>query len=59
MRLLKMVKNQTVFNRSVIKFLVVEKCIPYQIYRRMFDVYGEVCFSQKRFTNRLIMSLQT
>ena len=47
--------------RSVTKFLVAEKCKPYKIYRRMCDVYEEVCFSKKKkkkkkkkkFTNRL------
>ena len=32
--------------RSVIKFLMAEKCKPYEIYRRMWDVYWEVCFSK-------------
>ena len=33
--------------RSVIIFLVSEKCKPREIYRRMCDVYGEAYFSQK------------
>ena len=43
--------NQTEYSwleqRSVIKFLEVEKYIRYEIYTRMFDVYKEACFSQK------------
>ena len=47
-----MAPNQTErglgWNRgSVIKLLVGEKCNPCEIYRRMSDVYGEACFSQK------------
>ena len=46
-----MVANQTKYSRfeqsSVLKCLVVEKCKPSEIYRRMTNVYGEVCFSQK------------
>ena len=33
--------------RSVIKFLVAEKCKTFEIYRRMCYVYGETCSSQK------------
>ena len=33
--------------RSVIKFLVAEKCKPREIYTRMCDVDREACFSQK------------
>ena len=33
--------------RSVIKYLLAEKCKPCEIYRRMYDVYGEECFSQE------------
>ena len=32
---------------SDIKFLVTEKCKPYEIHRRMCDVYGEACFTLK------------
>ena len=39
--------------RSVIKFPVAEKSTPYEIYRRIYDVYGDKYFSQKKFTNRL------
>ena len=36
-----------VLNRGLLSiFLVVEKCKPYEIYKRMF-VYGEACSSQK------------
>ena len=31
--------------RLVIKVLLAEKCKPYEIYRRMCDVYKEDCFS--------------
>ena len=41
--------------RSFIKYLLVVKCKPYEIYRRMCDVYGEACFSQNMFTNGLNM----
>ena len=43
--------------RSVIKFLLVEKCKSYEIYRRIHAVYREACFSQKMFTNGLNTSL--
>ena len=43
-----MATNQTEYSwlkqSSVIKFLVAEKC---EIYRKMCDVYGEVCFNGK------------
>ena len=39
--------------RSVIKFLVADKCKPCEIYRRMCDVYWEACFSQKSLKNGL------
>ena len=29
--------------RSVIKFVVAEKCKPCEMYRRMCDIYGETC----------------
>ena len=49
--LVKMTTNQTecprLEQRSVIKFLVTEKCKPCKIYKRMRDVYGEACFSKK------------
>ena len=51
LRIFKMAANQTessrLEQRSVIKFLVAEKCKPCEIYRRMSDVYGEACFSEK------------
>ena len=43
--------------RSVIKFLVAEKCKSCEIYRRMFNVFGEASFSKKIFTNELNMGL--
>ena len=44
-----MVASQTEYlkQRSVIKFMVAEKCKPCEIYRRMCDEYGEACFSQR------------
>ena len=36
--------------RSVIKYLLAEKCKACEIYRRMCDVYGEACFSQRNFS---------
>ena len=43
-----MLANQTkcfrLKQRSVIKFLVAEKCKPCEVYRIVCDVYGEVCF---------------
>ena len=36
---------------TVITFLVTEKCKPSEIYRRMSNVYIEVYFSSKLFTN--------
>ena len=43
------------------EILVAEKCKPYEIYRRMCDVYGEAYFRKKKFTNGLnvILPLQT
>ena len=47
-----MVMNQTecssLEQRSVIKFLLTEKCKSCEIYRKMCDVYGEVCFNLKK-----------
>ena len=47
-----MAANQTegrgLEQRSVIKFLVVVKCKPCEIYRRMCDVYREAGLSQKK-----------
>ena len=56
-----MATNQTTSSkleqRSVTKCLVAEKCKLRQMYRRIFDVYIETCFSQKMFLNRLNMGL--
>ena len=45
-----MVATQTEYfwfeQTSVVIFLAVEKCKPSEIYRRMYDVYREACFSQ-------------
>ena len=35
--------------KSVIKFFVAEKCKPCEIYERMYDVYGDSCFSKKKY----------
>ena len=55
LRLFKMITNQTecsrLEQRSVIKCSVAEKCKPCEIYKRMCDVYGEVCFSKIIFYN--------
>ena len=49
-----MVANQ----RFVIKFLVVEKCKPCEINKRVWDVYREACFGKKKmFTNGLNIDL--
>ena len=58
-----MESNQIKFSRreqgSVIQFLEAEMCKPWEIYRKMCDVYIEkACFSKKRiYTNVLSMSL--
>ena len=41
-------KGYRVEQRSVIKFLATEKYKLSEIYRRMCNVYGEVCFSKKK-----------
>ena len=33
--------------KSVIKSLVAKKCKPCEIYRRIWDMCGETCFSKK------------
>ena len=43
--------------RSVMKLLLAEKCKPYEIYRRVCDVYREAWVSQKMFPNKLNMDL--
>ena len=57
-----MVANQTecsrLEQRFVMKYLVTEKCKLYDIYKRIYDVYGEQCYSQtKMFTIGLKMGL--
>ena len=37
--------------RSVMKSLVDKKCKPWEIYRRLWDVYGKVCFRGILLTN--------
>ena len=41
---------------SVIKSLMAEKCTSCEIYRRC-DLYGEACFNQTNFTNKLKVGL--
>ena len=43
--------------RSFMKYLLAEKSKPCEIYRRMYDLYREVHFYQKMFTNGLNMDL--
>ena len=43
----------TLEQRSVIKFLMAERCKVCEIYRRMCDVNWGACFSQKIITNGL------
>ena len=61
LRLFKMVANQKqcfrLEQRSLIRFLIATKSKPCDIYRRMYVVYGEAYFSQKRFTNTLNMGM--
>ena len=48
-----MFHNQRVHSRleqkPVIKFPVAEKYKPCEIYQRISDMFGEVCFSQKMY----------
>ena len=57
----KMVTNQTessgLEQKSVIKFLEDDKCKPCEIYRRICNVFREACFSQRMFTNELVIGL--
>ena len=50
--LFKMVKNHTEFSKFeksfVLKSLVAEKCQSFDLYRRICDVYGEVCFNKEK-----------
>ena len=50
-----MVANQTecsrLQQRSVVKFLLGEKCKPCENHKRLCDGYRETHFSQKMFTN--------
>ena len=63
LRKFKTATNQTEHSRfeqrSLIKFLVAEKCKPCEIYRRTCDVYREAYFSKnkKGFTNWLNINL--
>ena len=51
-KVFKMATNQTKCSRfeqrSVIKFLVPEKCKPCEIYRKMYDVLEEACLRKKK-----------
>ena len=59
--LLRIVANQTecsrLEQRSVIKFLLAEKCKPCEIYTRMCIVYREAWLSQRLLTNGLNIGL--
>ena len=61
LRLFRMVANTTVYTRleqrSLIRFLVAEKCKPCEIYRRMYNVYRKAFLVQKIFTDELNMGL--
>ena len=56
-----MVSNKTDSSKleqwSVIKFLLAKKYKQCKIYRRMCDVYREVCLSQEMFTKGVNMGL--
>ena len=60
-RLFKLAPNSIVCfrlkQRPEIKFLLAGKCKLYEIYGRMCDWYGEACFNQKMFTDRLNFGL--
>ena len=53
LRLFKMAANQTgcsrIEKKSAIKYLIDEKNKLSEIYRRMYDMYGEACLSQKDY----------
>ena len=46
-----MVANQTEYcrheQRSLIKSFVDDRCKPCDLYKRMYDMFGEECFSKK------------
>ena len=60
-RLLMMVSNQTecssIEQSSFLKYLVASRYKPWEIYRKMCDLYREACFSQNILTNGLNMGL--
>ena len=45
--------NQTLYSllaqKSTIEIMIAEMCKPYEIYRKMSNVYGEACFSFKKW----------
>ena len=57
LRLFKMATNKNEYSRleqrSVIKFLMADKCKPCEIYWRICNVYEEACFNKKIFINRV------
>ena len=48
-----MVTNQMVLQVWTLEFLMVAKCKPCEINKRMCDMYREAFFSQKMLTNEL------
>ena len=40
--------------RSVIKFLVTDKCKLYEINRKMYGVYADACFCKKKINKKKI-----
>ena len=57
MRLFKIAANLKQYSRveqsSIIKSLVAQNCKPSDIYRKIYDVYREACFSETIVTNVL------
>ena len=58
LQLFKMVVNQTecsiLKQKPKIFLFPTEKCRPSEIYKRMYDVFGEECFSQKRKSLQIV-----
>ena len=56
LRLFKMATNQCskLDQKSCLfVFFMAEKCKPYEIYKRMCDVYREACFSKKKNVQKM------
>ena len=62
LRLFKMVANRAEYSKleqkSVIKVLVAEKCKPWEIYKKLWDVYRETSFSKKKKKAKMGFSQQ-